>query len=310
MLFKDDDNRNRLRLRPRLNIIHSNNNINEGEQINRNINNVIDSENNILNNNQNSNNGNRERRNDNIIIRNNMNISNRNNNRNNNQNSNNANRERRNDNIVIRNNMNISYRNNNSSEEDSLNLSQRLCICFIFVGVNTIIVGCNKKNSFYILLGVFQFLLVSACLLIMIFIECIYVLLCWYYIALMILLYLISLYFAIFHGNCSFYKEQYENFKEIETAIIVIFMNIICPGTGSFLFGLSRFCEFKEQANRNIKKCSWYNWKYLLSGIITMIGFIIFILFFIASEIYVYIIFGILYCIPLYTGIRLYIEKC
>ena len=131
-----------------------------------------------------------------------------------------------------------------------------------------------------------------------------------YYVYLLILsssIYLIQIYISIAHVTCCANEKRIKKIKNYERAVIVLYLNIFFPGSGSLMLGLSKMCDKdgdEDNRTRRNKKCIWKNFKYLLSGLLQVIGLIS---FFILKNIYIItssIVCFVSYCFSIFSGIR------
>ena len=193
-------------------------------------------------------------------------------------------------------NRNLQNRNNSNNNDDDDNLYGEEVLCNLFIlyfkpskvqclvifllnifvcGLGTILLGLNKKSTFYTLFGIIQCFGFSSLYIYstsikdkksrFLWIEPNYYLHIYFKI-IVGLFYLSSIYIGIFR-NFLFFNPRTLKYKEKhERGLIVFFLNILIGGLGTFLIGILRIVE-----NGNF--C--HKFKYILYGIIQIVGYLL-----------------------------------
>ena len=220
---------------------------------------------------------------------------------------------------INRNNNNYRRQNYNNRENydyrnDEYDLffeckAQTPCLCliiFVFGGLSTFVIGIIEKNSFLCLLGIFNFLVFVLFFVIMFlyffdFSELsINPILFFYTFVFLVIGLVLSLYTGIFHNilTCNPNKPQ---LIQKEKKIISLIYNIVIPGSGTLLYGLSKICE----RNSCCSNC-WITFLHILYGLIQLACFVLFLLslFFEDERKIAFLVIGIIsYCFSLFSGI-------
>ena len=202
----------------------------------------------------------------------------------------------RNERDILRSSQNRILRNRSIPNYDDDNLSGEEVLCHLFIlyfkpskmqcvvtlllnificGLGTILLGLNKKSTFYSLFGIiqcfsFSFLYIYSASIKnqkskFLWIEPNYYF-HFYFKIIAGLLYLSSIYIGIFR-NFLFFNPRIFNYKEKhERGIIIFFLNILIGGLGTIFIGILRIVE-------NGSFC--HKFKYILYGIIQAMGYLL-----------------------------------
>ena len=179
------------------------------------------------------------------------------------------------------------------------------------LGLGTFSVGIIEKNSFFILLGIFN-LLVFIFYFVLNFVivqdfsnnRLLFV----YSIVFVAIGYVCSLYSGIFHPIFSYHRNNPNSpdvlqFLQIEKKIICLIYNIFILGSGIFLYGLSKICK-RDSCCSNW----WRKYRHILYGLIQICGFILFLisLYFEDGRKIAFLVIGIIsYCFSLFSEISI-----
>ena len=148
-----------------------------------------------------------------------------------------------------------------------------LILNILFCGLGTIFIGLNKKSVFYTLFGAIQcfcffFFLIydfsfdKKTLFGRPFTKFFRI----YFRVIYCLFYLSSIYIGIFRNFLFFNKRKINYNENKEKGLIVFFLNIVIEGSGTILVGIKRIVE---EVN------CWHKIKYMLYGIIQLIGYLL-----------------------------------
>ena len=142
------------------------------------------------------------------------------------------------------------------------------CVLFFIPGLITFVLGISNKNCFLWLLGILNFFLFGFSIYLWMFNTNIIISIYSYFYSFMPVFH--NFYSLCTHGNCIYNRNKPELLRR-ENKVFVMIYNLLCVGSGTLIYGLSRICTVSDN------RC-WKSYLYILFGILQNLGFIFYLL--------------------------------